>query len=124
MLTSRLLPIDEWPRLTGALGTVWEQIPTTSTVIVVERDGRIVAQWSGSPVFQYFVDGLEIVPDEQGNIAVARKLLLAMLANVTQVGVSNVLTGAADDKTRALLHTAGAKKADMDLYNWPIGDEA
>ncbi len=119
-LTRRVLPRDEWHRLTGALGSCWEQIPASSTVLVVERDGAIVAQWSGHPMFQYLVDGLEIVEPERGNPSVARQLLRAMYEHVQTVGVANILTGAADDATRKLLHKAGAKKAEMDMYSWPV----
>ncbi len=71
-------------------------------------------------MFQYFVDGLEIAEGERGNPSVARQLLRAMFEHVQIQGVANILTGANDDATRALLDKAGAKKADMDMYSWPV----
>jgi hypothetical protein len=122
MLTTRVLPPDEYPRLHGTqLGLVSALIPLTATVIVVERDGAIVGAWCGFPAYHYHVEGLEIVPSERAHTSVARRLLVAMRDHVVQVGVPTVLTGADSDVVRDLLHHAGASPAPMVLYNWPIG---
>jgi hypothetical protein len=126
MLTSRELPREFWAeKLRGfALGESCHFLPTDAVIVVVERDDIVVACWSAIPVFQVLLEGAEILPDERKHASVARKLLLAMRSAVADNEVSTVLTGAQTDDVRAILATAGAERADMDLYSWPIGEGA
>lgn len=120
-LSVRPLPVEEWHRLKGDLGQVKEQLPAGTTVIVVEREGEIVGQWSGMVLTHYHVEGLEILVGDH-KTAIARNLLLGMLAHVRARGESAVLTGAQTEAVRTMLTSVGASKADFDMYAWPIGD--
>ncbi len=125
MLTVRELPQSEWHKLDGTgIGAVRQLLPQTATVIVVERGENVVACWAGLPTCHYVVEGLEVVPAEQGNVAVLRKLLLGMKAHLRAEGVTNVLTGANTDEIRALLAHAGAVETGVSLYAWPIEEGA
>lgn len=114
MLTTRLLPPAEWSRLaeTGQFGAVWSQLdprPSHTTMIAVEEAGRIVGTWGLFSMLH--VEGLWCDPAARG-VAVNRRLLLEMRAQIKAAGASCVLTCAADGDTaiRQLLHTAGGTK--------------
>jgi hypothetical protein len=122
-LTSRVLPVNEWGKLEGtALGSVRATLPDNTTVIVVERDGRLVACWAGMGLTHYHVEGLEIVPDERGNTSVARRLLMGMREHVASLGVPAVFTGSQTAEVSRMLESAGASPAEMTLYVLPMKD--
>lgn len=123
MITTRVLPREEWGLLEGFdVGAYGAILPAHATVIVVEQDGQIVGCWSGVPTFHYHVEGLQIKPAFQKHARVALALLRAMQAHVTSEGVANVLTGCASSEVRGLLEHVGATKLPMDIYGWPLED--
>ena len=125
MLTSRELPRADWIALDGfELGKVCHQLPSDAVIVVVERDDVVVACWSVIPVFQVMLEGVEVIGPEQKNPAVIRRLLSGVRSVLADNEVTTVLTGAATDDVRHLLEHAGAKRAEMDLYSWPIMEGA
>ncbi len=91
-MTTRILPHEEWPRLTGTyLEPLWPLLkPETCSVIVVEEDGEIVGTWVLMSVFH--VEGFSAK-----NGAVIRRLLKAMKAEAATHGVQTVVTASTSE---------------------------
>ncbi len=92
-MTTRILPPDEWPRLIGTeLETVWPHLPQDRCqVIVVERDGEIVACWMVMTMLH--LEGVWIAPAYRKSGSVARRLIAKMRELVgCQVAVTSALT--------------------------------
>jgi hypothetical protein len=120
-LTVRQLPRSEWSRLDAtSLGVQSADLPEGSTVIAVERDGELVACWSGFGLVHYHLEGLGVVPAERGNPSVFRKLLIGMRRHVESLGVPSVWTGARTPEVVGMLATAGAEPIDVALYVLPV----
>jgi hypothetical protein len=98
-VTSRVLPPAEWSRLDGTtLGPFWRTMnPRFSEIIVVERDGVILA--SVALLTTLHAEGLEV----NGGAGVARALWEALGERVRAAGGTAVWGAAADDEMRALL---------------------
>lgn len=74
-MTTRFLPVEEWPRLAGTLlETVWPGLdPASTRIIVVEEDGQILGCVT---LFQaWHLDGAWIHPDYRRRVGVMRRLL-------------------------------------------------
>jgi hypothetical protein len=114
--STRILPVDEWPRLAGtSVGQVWPYLrPMRNTVVVVEHDGEIV----GSLVLMQTLHAefLEIAPDYRGHVAVARKLRAGMTAEAERLGYPTVLASAISDEMRGILAGLGASQLPGDHY--------
>jgi hypothetical protein len=75
-MTTRILPPDEWHRLTGTeLGGV-PLDPANAVVVVVEEDEDIVGRWAFLRVIH--AEGFWIAPEHQKRVAVFRHLLREM----------------------------------------------
>lgn len=120
-MTTRILPVEEWPRLAGTeLGSVWPMLdPKRAQIIVVEDAGRIVGTWA--LMWQMHVEGLWCHPDFRKGTAVGRRLLATMHEQAERAGAGAVITGAVSDEVRALLVKAGATKIPGDSYAIPVG---
>ena len=107
-MTTRILPPDEWSKLTGTDVEIPLSLvdPANVEVVVVEHDGVIVAHWMLLSMLH--VEGLWIAPDARKHTSVARRLWLGMKKTVAARGGTSVLTGAATDEVRGLLDHAGA----------------
>lgn len=108
MLT-RLLPSDEWPRLseTGMAPLAESLHPAMDEVIVVEDGDTIIGTWSFKIVPH--VEGLWIADAHRGKPAVGRHLWTAMLKHARARGARVVMTGAIDENVKALLAHVGAE---------------
>ena len=122
LLEERELPAHEWERLRGTeLETLWPKLtPSTDRVIVVERDGEIVACWALMQMLH--VEGLWITPGERKQAVVARRLWRAMRAAVADYHAAYVWTGADTDEIREMITTAGGTKVPFDSYVLPMGE--
>lgn len=120
VLQTRILPAEEWPRLAGTeLETVWPLLPhDTAQVLVVERNGEIVACWSLMPV--YHVEGLWLAPGSGGGVF--RALIRAMRALVREKGVTAVLTNACTPAVERLIQTARGRQVPGTTHLIPVGD--
>ncbi len=107
-MTSRILPRDEWTRLSDSdlAGPLSCINPDHVDVIVVEDGGEIVAHWLLCSMLH--VEGLWVAPDARKHGVAARRLLSGMRKAVAARGAASVLTGAASDDIKALLAHAGA----------------
>ena len=121
MMTTRVLPPDEWSRLAGTeLEPALELMnPKHVTVFVVEdEDGAIIGCWSFAPY--YHVEGLWIHSDHRKRGRVLAKLWsqLRYLADV--VGCKSVLTGAVTLEVAELLEHRGAMLLPSVTYALPL----
>lgn len=118
-MTSRILPVAEWPRLVGTEAeAVWPHLPHGSHVVVVEQGAAIVGCHVLIPYWH--VECLWIAPEARGRGGVARRLWGAVQRVARDLGVHVVLTAAMDDRVRGLLAHVGATKLPGDHYVVPL----
>lgn len=119
-MTTRLLPREEWHKLSGTeLSAAWPLLTDGAQVIVVEEDDAIVGCWALIPVIH--AEGLFIAPGHRKRVAVARRLWDAMRLTATRTfKVDAVMTGACSDDVRKLLEHVGATKLAGDHYTVPV----
>lgn len=105
-LSHRVLPREEWERLTGTLLEVAiHALPDDARVVVVERDGEIVAC---SALFsRWHQEGTWETEDVRGNAAVGRHLVKAIRDEIRAVGASEVLMMATTPETSRLIQGFG-----------------
>lgn len=115
-MTTRILPIAEWPRLEGwEVGDVLVGRTADECKVLVVEDGEdIVGCWAlvGLP----HVEGIEVSPAHQGSGAVLRRLLSGMRHLLSEQGIQTVLTAAAEPDVAGLLEKFGAQKIPATFY--------
>ena len=120
-MTTRILPVEEWPRLAGTEAEmVWPALdPKTSTILVVEQGGQIV----GCHVLFYLLHAecLWIRPDLRGRSTVARRLWGAVQRFAKTSGVRALITAACDDRVRGLIAHVGGTQLPGEHYVIPVG---
>jgi hypothetical protein len=129
MYQTRLLPVEEWPRLVGTeLETVWPHLdPSTAVVLVVEDEsGQIVGCWSLFACLH--AEGVWIAPDHRRRGVVAKRLLRGMQETARALGVTAVTTAAESSEIAALVtrHLRG-QRLPGEMFVCPIdheGDES
>jgi hypothetical protein len=121
-LQTRILPVDDWPRLDGTeLETVYPFLDRLRAhVIVVEEGNAIVGCWAVFPLVH--CEGVWIAPAHRGKSAVARHLLKAMRSTARAMGAQAVNTAAVSDEVRAILAGLGATPIGGDHYVLGLGD--
>lgn len=116
-MTTRILPHEEWPRLTGTyLEPLWPLLkPDTCSVLVVEEDGEIVGTWALMSVMH--VEGFSAK-----NGAVFRALLRGMKVEANKHAVTTVMTASVSDKISEYLHRldAGVRTLEGTSYVWTL----
>lgn len=123
-MIARLLPREEWPRLSGSeLGDVWPYLhPEHTKVLVVENEeGEIVATWSFTHLAH--VEGLWLDPAVRGKAAVARKLWLMLQELARSEGVTHVVTQVVSADVMQLVKTAGGKEVPGVSCVIPVGED-
>lgn len=121
-MTARLLPREDWHRLEGTLlEAAWPHLPPDTRIVVVERDGAIVAC---SALFQaWHQEGTWKAEHCRGDVAVGRELLRAMRAELADVGAREVFMMATTPETSALCQKFGhATKLDADHFAVQVRD--
>lgn len=115
-MTTRILPIDEWPKLSGTeAGLITHALdPERSHVLVVEQNEEIVGCWVLMNVLH--AECLWIAPAHRGHTSVARRLWAFMQHTAQTLGVPVVATAALTDDVRELLDHVGAVKVPGDHY--------
>jgi N-acetylglutamate synthase-like GNAT family acetyltransferase len=109
-MTTRILPPEEWERLSGTeLGEVWPILPPacTKVLVVEDTDGRIIGCWALMNL--YHAEGLWIAPDHRGKGSVARRLIRDMSKELRELGATTVITAAIDPAIVGYLERMGAE---------------
>ena len=107
-MTTRLLPSDEWAKLAiTEVGPVWSWLPPNARVVVVEDEEQ---QLMGCHVLLpvWHLEGLWIAPDHRRRTSVARRLWSRVQQEARSLGVTQLVTAAADDTVKGLLTHVGA----------------
>lgn len=99
---ARVLPVEEWSRLDSTLlATVWRQMnPAHAEVLVVERDGDIVA--SG-----VLLTALHAECVSSSGVSAGRAFWTLLRARVGEAGGKAVWGAAVDEPMRSLLERHG-----------------
>lgn len=107
-MTTRVLPREEWDRLSDTeLGRALDRLPAKAvSVVVVEADGAIVGCWA-LMTFAH-VEGLWIAPAHRKRGRVLLHLWTALRELARLRGVGSVFTGAVSEDVRAMLAARGA----------------
>lgn len=114
MLAARELPREEWARLDATyLAPLRPYLPDTARVLVVERDGAIVAGWSLSQLWH--AEGIFTTDPHAFGL-----LLKAMRALADSLGVSGVITGSETDAVHDMLLRRGATELPGRHYLLPV----
>jgi hypothetical protein len=103
MLTTRVLPVSEWPKLDATyLAPVWRAVdPAYFSVLVVEDGDQIVGTWARQ--LMVHVEGLWIHEDHRLSGDVFRALEVGMADLLHQIGASTALTEAGSDQIARFL---------------------
>jgi len=119
-MQSRLLDRDDWHRLSPDRLPVEARdlMPPETVVLVVERDGEIVASWIAMPVWH--VEGVWVAPAHRKNATVAKRLLTGMRGVLRALGLRRVITHALDDEVRGLLAHLDATPLPGTAYSIPV----
>lgn len=119
-MTTRLLPEDEWARVSHTdLAQFLPYVdPSRAQVIVVEDAGRVVGCWA--VVQMTHVEGLWIDPDYRGSVGVARRLWVTTMAAARRVAARWVMTGSQQPEIAQMLLKAGAVQIPMDTFVMPV----
>lgn len=119
-MTTRLLPVVEWPRLQGTEAEALYPLlqPDRSIVVVVEDGDQIV----GCHVLLWVLHAecLWIHPAHRGKTSVARRLWRTVQRTARACGVHALMTAACDDTVRGLLAHAGAAQLPGDHFMVPV----
>lgn len=124
MLTARILPPSEWPRLQGTEAEqLWplvrkNEMHDDGDILVVERGNTIVGAWVVLRVAH--VECLWIDPSERAGGTVARRLLQIMKQTVHRLGFGAVYTGAEDTAVQVMLERLGATLLPGHHYALPV----
>ena len=110
-MNTRILPVEEWPKVTGAMLPYVE--PRNAAMVVVENDGRIIARQGVYSIT--YLEGLWIDKEFRGHPGVARSLIRHAFAIPKMRGEHWILTAADDDKTRGILDRLG-NRMPFDYY--------
>jgi hypothetical protein len=87
MMTTRLLPREEWHRLEGCgMDTLWARLPETTRVVVVEQEGQIVGCVTGMLILH--AEGLWIDPAYRKQAGLWRRLMRAFWNVADEFGTS------------------------------------
>lgn len=108
MLTTRILPFEEYGRLAGteAEGLIPILRPQDGSVVVVERDGVIVGCWTLMRVWH--AECLWITPADRGRAGVLRRLWLALNREARSHGARAICTASDRDEVASMLQRLGA----------------
>ncbi|HEY9016318.1 MAG TPA: hypothetical protein VIM84_14790 [Gemmatimonadales bacterium] len=118
-ITARVLPAEEWSRLTQPELRALD--PAHAIVVVVERDGpggEILGEWAALTTVH--LEGL--LSSEPGNPGIARGLLTCMTEALLHAGVREVLTQVTTPEVEALCqHLTGAQQIPGATWVIPLG---
>ena len=110
---TRILPAEEWDRLTGTELAVLTPFlnPDETRVVVVEQDGVIVACWAATKMVH--LEGVWIRPGHQ---RVARRLMKATRAAVEDLGAMVAITGTETPTVREIIERLGGQRLAVEWF--------
>lgn len=118
-MTSRVLPMSEYQRLTGTEAeTVWPMLTKDALVVVIERDGTIIGCTVLIPV--YHADCVWIHPDHRRRVGVWRALRRAIEATAQSVGLSALAVAATTGVMRRFLESVEAITLPGEHFVWVL----
>tara|TARA_R110000787_G_C13372768_1_gene440990 strand:+ start:641 stop:1006 length:366 start_codon:yes stop_codon:yes gene_type:complete len=120
-MTTRILPVEEWPRLEGTLlGEAWESLnPEKDLVLVLEQDGEIVACTSFLP--RWHMEGTWVAPQHRKRSGVGRAFLRGMHQMAVSLGAEELLMVSLDPETSALCRRLGKTSTCLHGEHYAIG---
>ena len=114
-MTSRILPVSEWGKLSGTLIDPATLPPDAVPVVVEDADGRVVGCSVLLPMWHQ--EGTYIAPDYRGRISAGRQLFDTMKRTLAQLGITGVWMTAFDDENARLIEKFGqAERVDAAHY--------
>lgn len=118
--TPRILPPEEWPtKLRGTALDGHRLSPEHAVILVVEdQDGQVVACWAAFDAVH--VEGLWIKAEHRGKAIVSRTLLKAMLDELHEKAVGEVMTNADTPEIETLLRHVGAHQLPGSSWLWRL----
>lgn len=120
-MTSRLLPREEWKRLTGTeLETILPFLDADQDahVIVVEENDAVVGCWALVRIWH--AEGLWIAANHRGKGSVARHLLRMLRRVGAALGVPGVMTASVSDDVTHMLKTYAAHQVPGTHWLMPL----
>jgi N-acetylglutamate synthase-like GNAT family acetyltransferase len=118
---TRILPPEEWSKLEGTLlGTAREALnPETDIVLVVERDGAIIACTSFLP--RWHMEGVWVSPSHRKKASVWRPLLRGMHRLSVALGAKELIMVTVDPTVSAMCCRLGRSSVHLDGDHFAIG---
>lgn len=119
-VTRRILPPDEWHRLTGTeLETVWQILPVDrSCVLVVEDGDQIVGCWAFLTVLH--AEGVYVAPAYRNRSSVARHLIRGMREIAKANGAETVWTGSTTEQVATFCKSLGGSEPPFTSWVIPM----
>lgn len=120
MISRRVLPPEEWPRLAGTEAEkLWPRLdPENTQVVVVEKDGRIVAAWTLLRIVH--AECIWVAPDQRGEFGVVKRLLAGMKDAASLWGADRVVTGSVSPEVTDLIMRFGGYPMPCESFVLPI----
>ena len=105
-MTTRVLPVEEWPRLRGTdAEAIWPTLDSTRTVIVVVEDGGVIIAHH-ILLYVLHAECLWVHPDHRKS-TVGGRLWSAVKKAVMASGAHGFVTAACTDQVRELIAHVG-----------------
>lgn len=123
-MTTRILPVQEWPRL-DAVGaeTVWPLLdPNRAQILVIEDRGQIVGTLTLMQVLH--AECLWIAPSHRRGFGVIKRLLDAMWRLARLDGAKALWSGSTSETTTNILHRIGASEVPGQAFVFPVKEDA
>lgn len=120
MITRRVLPVEEWPRLEGTEAEkLWPLLnPENAQVVAVEDDGLLVATWVLMRVVH--AECIWVRPSHRGVFGVVKRLLAGMRDIASGWGVDRVITGSISPDVTDLIARFGGYPVPCESFVLPI----
>jgi len=105
----RVLPVQEWDKLSACWPAIGEVKPETMSVVVVEDDaGVVIGAWA--LITLAHVEGFWIDPAHQKRAGVLRRLWAGIRTLAAERQIDAVITGADSPQIEVLLEHVGAQR--------------
>lgn len=120
MITHRVLPPEEWPRLAGTEAEgLWPQLDSENArVLVVEEDGEIVATWTAMRVVH--MECLWVKPSHRGLAGVVRRLFGGLRQIAHEWDLRGVVTSSLSPTVTDLIRRFGGSPLPGEMFVLPV----
>ena len=118
-MITRILPVEEYPRLVGTEAEqLWPHLPESARVIVVEDNGCIVATWTLMQMVH--AECIWIAPTHRGSFGVVRRLLGKMRETASEWEVSKIITASLSPYVSNLIRRIGGTRIEGESFLLPV----